>query len=273
MMKNSSVPLDCFKLSQAELRHRGIFWKPRDPKQSTEFTYLRFLVPYLSNYQGWAMFCDDDFLWTGDIKELIDQLDDSKAIMCVKHTVNTPCTTKLAGCVQEAYPRKNWSSMVFYNCGHPANRGVDLEMVNSQPGSFLHRFSWIKDDNLIGEFDHTWNWLVGWYEKKDMKGQVPKAIHYTEGGPYFPDWREDEAPFTDYHDEWVEYMKEYEAQLPKQRLLCPYERFSLKGNKPMAGYPNSNDMWSWETDSGVVMPIMPPENPTNDGKAAKKQKI
>ena len=113
--------------------------------------------------------------------------------------------------------------MVLYNCGHPANQGVNLSMINSQPGSFLHRFSWITDDSLIGKIDYEWNFLVEWYKDMHEGERKPKAIHYTEGGPWFPDYRE-----TDYAKEWFDHMKEYEATLPKPRLLCPFERFTVK---------------------------------------------
>jgi lipopolysaccharide biosynthesis glycosyltransferase len=239
MEKHSSVPIQVIPLKREEMRKQGIYTRTQDPKQSTEFTYCRFFVPYLQNYKGWAMFVDDDFLWLGDIKELIDQIDDKYAIMCVQHDYKPTVDVKLAGKAQEAYPRKNWSSMVLYNCGHPANQGVNLSMINSQPGSYLHRFSWITDDSLIGKIDYEWNFLVEWY--KPYEGErKPKAIHYTEGGPWFPDYRE-----TDYAKEWFDHMKEYEATLPKPRLLCPFERFTCKGTKFLEGYANSDEPWTW----------------------------
>lgn len=87
-------------------------------------------------------------------------MDDKYALMCVQHDYSPTVTVKLAGCQQEPYPRKNWSSLVLYNCGHPANQALTLDMINSQPGSFLHRFSWITDDSLIGKIDFEWNFLV-----------------------------------------------------------------------------------------------------------------
>jgi lipopolysaccharide biosynthesis glycosyltransferase len=242
LKKRASVPVEVIPLKRHELQSRGIYTRTQDPKQSTEFTYCRFFVPYLNNYKGWAMFVDDDFLWLGDIAELLDQVDDSKAIICVQHDYKPTVTQKLAGRAQSPYPRKNWSSMVLWNCGHPANAGVNLSMINSEGGPFLHRFSWIKDDNLIGKVDYTWNFLVGWYEKYEGD-KKPCAIHYTEGGPWFPDYRE-----TDYAREWFDELMEYEKTLPKQRLLCPYELFSTKGKKPLPGYPNSNETWTWPDD-------------------------
>ena len=140
--------------------------------------------------------------------------------------------------------------MVLWNCSHPANQNVSLSMINSQGGAFLHRFSWITDDSLIGEVPYHWNFLVDWYtpyteEEIKKNGGKPGAIHYTEGGPWFPDYRD-----TDYSKEWFDELKLYESKLPEKRLLCPYERFSEKGVKPLEGYANSDDLWSWEEDKG-----------------------
>ena len=130
--------------------------------------------------------------------------------------------------------------MVLWNCGHPSNKVVDQDFVNEIElnGAYMHRFSWLKDEE-IGSIDHTWNYLVGVYD--DIK--MPKLIHYTEGGPWFPDYRD-----TDYATEWFEYLRRYEATLKVPRLLCPYERFSQKGNHILRGYENSDSPWTWEEE-------------------------
>ena len=84
------------------------------------------------------------------------------------------------------YPRKNWSSMVLYNCGHPANRALTSEVINAETGAFLHRFQWL-DDALIGAVPETWNWLEGW-SAEPMAGH-PNVVHFTRGGPWFEAWR------------------------------------------------------------------------------------
>lgn len=239
--RNSSVPVHVTPLKRDELRSQGVYTRSQDPKQSTEFTYCRFYVPYLNNYKGWALFADDDFLWLGDVAELFAKADDKYAVMCVKHDYAPRVNVKLAGRKQEPYPRKNWSSMVLFNCGHEANSKLDLATINGESGSFLHRFSWIKDDSLIGEIDFEWNFLVEWY--KPPSTGLPKAIHYTEGGPWFPDYRD-----TDYSKEWFEYLKMYEATLKHPRLLCPYERFSQKGAEILRGYGNSDTPWHWDAE-------------------------
>ena len=117
-------------------------------------------------------------------------------------------------------------------------------LLQSSTGAFLHRFSWITDDSLIGAIDYEWNFLVEWYTAYPAP-RLPKAIHYTEGGPWFPDYR---LKGTDYQQEWFAELKLYEATLAQPRLLCPYERFSTKEPKSPAlpGYANSNEVWTWD---------------------------
>ena len=181
-------------------------------------------------------------MWLGDVAELLDQADEKFAVMCVQHDYKPTARVKLAGRKQEAYPCKNWSSMVLYNCGHPANANLTLENINTRSGAFLHRFEWIEDASLIGHIDYEWNFLAEWY-KPYPKPRMPKAIHYTEGGPWFPDHRK-----TDYSKEWFEYLKMYEATLSSPRELCPFERFSETCAGFLQGYSNSDEPWKWSDD-------------------------
>ena len=158
-----------------------MYYREKDNLSSTEFTFTRFLVPFLSKNKGWSIFCDCDFVWLGDIAELIKNKDDKYAVMCVKHDYNPSNKTKMDGKIQNHYPRKNWSSMVLWNNEHASNKKLTIKDVNTKDGKYLHRFGWLKDDE-IGEVDYTWNWLVGWY-KLEVKN-YPKAIHFTEGGPW-----------------------------------------------------------------------------------------
>ena len=173
-------------LKQSDLRDRKLYWREVDKLASTEFTFTRFLVPYLNNYQGWAVFCDCDMVWLVDAMQLFDLHDESRAVYVVKHDYNPPEGTKMDGQAQLQYPRKNWSSMILWNCGHPKNRQLDLDTVNSQSGAFLHRFQWLEDED-IGELGCEWNWLVGHYSET-VDGS-PKVLHYTEGGPWFENMR------------------------------------------------------------------------------------
>jgi len=178
---------DVRPLKQQELRDTGWYNRPLDKLASTEFTFTRFLVPELSNFNGWALFMDCDMILTTDIKELFDQVDDRYAVMCVQHDYTPREGIKMDGQKQTIYPRKNWSSVVLWNCGHPSNKKVTKEFVNDpeKTGAYLHRFSWL-DDSEVGSLDHTWNYLVGVYN--DI--ETPKLIHYTEGGPWFENYRD-----------------------------------------------------------------------------------
>ena len=140
-------------LKQNELREQKLYWRERDKLSSTEFTLTRFLVPYLNDYKGWAVFCDCDMVWRVDPRELFSNADHSKAVMVVQHEYDVEEGIKMDGQVQLPYPRKNWSSMMLWNCSHPKNQALDLETVNTASPSFLHRFEWLEDDE-IGALDH-----------------------------------------------------------------------------------------------------------------------
>jgi lipopolysaccharide biosynthesis glycosyltransferase len=164
-------------LKQKELRESGVYTRTVDPLSSTEFTFTRFLVPYLADYQGWAVFVDCDFIFLEDVKELFAQADDQYAVMVVKHDYTPKEGLKMDGCRQLPYPRKNWSSVILWNCAHPSNRQITPDIVNTQTGQHLHRFQWL-DDKEIGALKPEWNWLVGWYQ--EPKDGTPKALHYTD---------------------------------------------------------------------------------------------
>jgi lipopolysaccharide biosynthesis glycosyltransferase len=187
-------------LVQKELRDAGWYTRPKDKLASTEFTFTRFLVPELTNFKGWAVFMDCDMILTTDIKELFDQADDKYAVMCVQHDYTPKEGMKMDGQKQTVYPRKNWSSVVLFNCGHPSNARLTQDMVNDPElnGAYFHRFSWLKDEE-VGELDHTWNYLVGVYD--DIK--TPKLIHYTEGGPWFENYRN-----CEYNQEWKQELQD-----------------------------------------------------------------
>ena len=187
-------------LKQAELRESGVYTRAVDPLSSTEFTFTRFLVPYLADYKGWALFVDCDFVFTADVAELFAKADDRYAVMVVKHDYTPKEGLKMDGCKQLPYPRKNWSSVILWNCAHPANKQMTPDTMNTQTGQYLHRFQWL-DDTEIGALDPEWNWLAGWYQ--EPQDGVPKAIHYTEGGPWFKEYRR-----CDYHKIWKQYLKE-----------------------------------------------------------------
>jgi lipopolysaccharide biosynthesis glycosyltransferase len=145
---------------------------------------------------------DDDVIFLEDVQNLFNLADDKYAVMCVQHYHNPPPGMKMDGRVQSQYPRKNWSSVVLWNCGHPSNQKITVDLINDKEttGKYLHRFAWLKDEE-IGSLPHGWNWLVGWYrEPEDGK---PKALHYTEGGPWFKNYRD-----CEYNQIWKDLLTE-----------------------------------------------------------------
>lgn len=156
---------------------------------SNAFTYTRFLVPELCSFAGHAIFADGaDMLCMADLVELWALREPRFAVQVVKHEYRTKFRRKYLGTEMEApnenYPRKNWSSLVLWNCGHMANFTA-REHLRSAHGSFLHRFAWLKDEE-IGELHPTWNWLPGEYGEND----AAKILHFTEGLPAIPAYRE-----------------------------------------------------------------------------------
>jgi len=199
LIRHASTALEIVPIIQQDLRGQILYSREADPLASTEFTYTRFLVPHLVNFQGWAVFCDCDFLWTRDVSDLYACRDDRFAVMCVQHDYQPTENLKMNGQTQTTYPRKNWSSLMLLNCNHPATRRLTVDRVNTESGAYLHRFQWAKDTE-IGALDPTWNWLEGW-DIPNRDG-LPGAIHYTRGGPWFENWQD-----VDYADLW---LAEYE---------------------------------------------------------------
>ena len=150
---------------------------------STDFTFTRFLVPELHR-EGWALFCDSDILFLDGVDEVFDLADPKYAVMCVKHNHEPTEKQKMDGQPQTNYPRKNWSSFVLWNCSHPAHDILKAGAANVWSGRDLHAFKWLKDEE-IGELPEAWNWLEGWSGPEIC----PKAVHYTRGGPWFPQWQ------------------------------------------------------------------------------------
>jgi len=189
----SSRPVAIVPINLQNLK--SILTRPRDPKQSNEFSFSRFLVPYLCNFEGKGIFFDCDQLLRTDIAEIFTVLDEqpAKAVYVVKHTYEPRDDIKYLNTVQYKYPRKNWSSVVLWNCEHEKNRVVTPEFVNNTEGLNLHRFTWL-DDNDIGDLDVRWNWLVGEYD--DPPDDV-KNVHWTVGGPYFHEYES-----SDFSNEW-----------------------------------------------------------------------
>ena len=199
----SSIPIDIVPLKLRSLRKSGVYTRANDKLASTEFTFTRFLIPYLNDYQDWALFIDCDFVAIHDIAKLVARIKDQYAVMCAHHDYTPTEETKMDGQVQHQYPRKNWSSMMLINCAHPSNKVITPDVVNDETktGAYFHRFSWLKDSE-VGQVSHEWNWLVGWY--KEPKDGHPRFLHYTEGGPWFKEYRN-----CEYNYEWYEANNKY----------------------------------------------------------------
>ena len=171
----------------------GVMTRERHELQSTDFSFSRFLAPYLCDFQGWSLFMDCDMLVLDDISKLWVLRDDAYAVQVVKHHHVPKEDTKFLGQAQSKYEKKNWSSVMLFN--NAKCRALTPEFVNSATGLELHRFQWLGDDGLIGEIPHRWNHLVG-YDETVPVAEVSN-LHYTIGGPYFDDYRD-----TAYADEW-----------------------------------------------------------------------
>jgi lipopolysaccharide biosynthesis glycosyltransferase len=196
-------------LIKKDLEAENYYTRSIDKLASTEFTFTRFLVPALMDYKGWALFIDCDMLLQSDITELFKLADDQYAVMVVKHAFHPTHTVKMDGRIQSRYPRKNWSSVMLFNCGHPSNKILTKDLVNDETkdGAYFHRFSWLEDKE-IGTLHHEWNYLVGHHYLHDGP---PKLIHYTEGGPWFKNY------FMQHLS--VEWRDEYKDMTGKDFLL------------------------------------------------------
>jgi lipopolysaccharide biosynthesis glycosyltransferase len=193
VIEKSSLPVTFTPLAVQTLKD----YKEKHTDGSNAFIYSRFLTPYLNNFKGWAIFADGDMICQADIKELWDLRDESKALLVVKHDYKTKTSQKYLGNINENYPRKNWSSLILWNCGHPKHRILTPDFIANQTGRFLHRFSWLDNDD-IGDLSKEWNWLAIEYPINNSA----KIIHYTLGTPCFKDYKN-----TDMADIWYKTQK------------------------------------------------------------------
>lgn len=187
VLEKSSLPVLFLPLSMNTLKG----YKETHNDKSNDFVYSRFLTPYLHNFEGWAIFADGDMVCQSDIKELWDLRDETKALQVVMHDYKTKFNQKYLGNTNENYPRKNWSSLILWNCSHPKHKVLTPDFISSQTGKYLHRFSWL-DDEDIGELPIDWNWLAIEYPNNPKA----KIIHYTLGTPCFKDYRNSEMAVT-----------------------------------------------------------------------------
>lgn len=197
LFRHTQHPVNVYPLQQKWLREQGHYWRSLDPLSSTEFSFTRFLTPYLNEYTGWALFCDCDFLFRRNLEELFKLCDDRYAVMCVKHDYRPKEQYKMDQVKQHQYERKNWSSLMLINCAHEQVKQLTPYHVNTHTGLYLHQFKWLTDD-VIGPLPLEWNYLEGWHTAEDCAD--PAAVHFTRGGPWFDNYQN-----VEYANEWKRY--------------------------------------------------------------------
>ncbi len=189
IVETSRHPVRFTPINLASLR--PIFQRPPAGKQTTEFSFSRFLTPYLSGYAGWSLFMDCDMLVRGDIAELFALADERYAVMVCQHDYAPKDDSKFLGRPQTPYAKKNWSSVMLLNT--PRCRALTPDLVQTASGLDLHQFRWLASEDEIGALPLDWNWLVGEYDANP----AARIAHFTRGGPYISGY---EA--CDYADEW-----------------------------------------------------------------------
>jgi hypothetical protein len=188
--RRASAPVTIAPVMLSQLQ--GVFHRQRHPLQSTDFSFSRFLTPYLSDYAGWSIFMDCDMLVLDDIARLWALRDDRYAVMVVKHDHVPTEDRKFLNEPQTKYEKKNWSSVMLFN--NARCRALTPEFVNTASGLELHQFKWLGDDGLIGALPPQWNHLVAY----DPPRKDAALVHYTLGGPYFDKYRD-----CEYSSEWL----------------------------------------------------------------------
>jgi len=165
----------------------SLSWFPNHSNGTNQFITSRYLIPALEDFTGWAMFIDSDVLFREDMAKVWALRDDRYAAQVVKHDYRTHSRRKYVGSPIENdnldYPRKNWSSVMLLNCGHPDMRRLTPAYVARNTSQHLHRFEWL-EDQLIGELPIDLNHLVGEYPMRD----TAKIAHYTLGVPGFANY-------------------------------------------------------------------------------------
>ena len=217
LQRHASVRCDVRRIAMPELRAQGLYRRPTGhtdhgywdeisaAPMSTGHAIARFLVPALCNYDGWALFADGDVLFRADVAGLFALADPDYAVQVVQHRHDPRELVKMTGQAQTTYARKNWSSVILFNCGHPSNRSLTVDLVNALPGRDLHRFCWLQD-SLVGALPAEWNVLVGSPDLHDN----PAIVHFTEGLPDMPGYEH-----VPYSDQWYAIAKACGYHLPR----------------------------------------------------------
>jgi len=171
-------------LDKKSLTRVGAYGRKDVEGESTEFSFTRFYVPMLSHYKGKSLFVDNDFVFKCNPTELEQYLRD-KPVACVKHKLDNIHDNKMDGVKNKSYPRKCWSSLMLFD--NNKLKHLTKEYLDNASPADLHQFAWVKD-NEIGRIPLKYNHLVGYYKKH----KYIKAIHYTQGGPWFDEYKDSE---------------------------------------------------------------------------------
>lgn len=188
ILRRSSIPVEITPLALCNLS--GDFHRDREALQSTDFSFTRFLVPHLCGFRGFALYLDSDVLVRTDIKEMEEEYEYYQTVKVVKHDYIPKDTTKFLGEKQTSYARKNWSSVMLFNCER--SKKLTPEYVEKESGLNLHQFAWT---DRIGDLPKDWNHLVG----EEPENPKAKIVHFTRGGPWFHEYSKGE-----FSREWFE---------------------------------------------------------------------
>jgi lipopolysaccharide biosynthesis glycosyltransferase len=193
ILRRASRPVAIIPIYLPQLQASGLYTRERNPKQSTDFTFARFLTPYLAASRV-SIFLDCDMLCLTDICELEDLAiaDPYQDIHVIKHSYIPKGERKFLDNEQTLYPCKNWSSLMVFNGSRMAVKNLTPAAVNSLSPMELHQFKWCKN---IGELPVEYNHLVGEYAPNPSA----KIIHFTNGGPWFRAYQN-----CEFSNEWFE---------------------------------------------------------------------
>lgn len=223
LRRHASIPVVVHKLDQQELRDAGLFSRTYhvgatgqrvddfDGKPfSTDFTHTRFLVPYvhrLKNLGPKALFIDCDWLFRGDVADLLHGCALGYSVYVVKHNYLPLSSKKMMGVAQQSYKRKLWSAMMLFDVNSPACLSLTPNAVNCSDSSYLHQLGWCREDE-IGELDEAFHWIPGSSPTIDKTSSPTiKGVHFTEGLP----GQQFRSP-TPFDEEWYKELQLWKWQ-------------------------------------------------------------
>lgn len=176
IIARSSVPVSINPL---------LIWQLPVTRQGlTEFTFTRYLPPWLCNYEGWSLFLDADMIVRGDIKELFDMADDRYAVMVVKNR-----------------QRFEWPSLMLFN--NAKCQALTPEYIQTGEPNLLQ---W----GEVGELPKEWNHCVGY----DAPNPEAKLVHYTMGIPCF-----EEVKALEHGDSWKQELQSAVSTVPWDAIM------------------------------------------------------